>query len=91
MKFRIITTSTKIEDAIKQLITHNDDEFLKSGFLLDYETTENGYYLIFKFMSPAAKAGMTNPLGRRILLAAMKSKLKEADPEIKIEFVKGED
>jgi hypothetical protein len=91
MKFRIITTSTKIEDAIKQLIKHNDDEFIKAGFFLDYETTKNGYYLIFKFVNPAAKAGMTNPLGRRAMLSAMKKKLKEADPEIKIEYVKGED
>jgi hypothetical protein len=76
MKFKIITDSLKIEEALKQMLEHNTDEFLKAGFLVEYNVIKNGFELEFKFVNKAAKASMTNIVGRNMLLWSMRSKFK---------------
>jgi hypothetical protein len=99
MKFEIISSNPKTEEALQQIVSHNEQEFLKAGFYTEYvkiddataqtsEGHQSKYYLIFKFVNPMAKAGMTNPLGRSIMLKSMKDKLKKIDKNIKINYVK---
>jgi hypothetical protein len=88
MKFKIITDNLKVEEALVQIVAHNDEEFLKAGFITEYAIENDGYSLTFKFLNPMAKMGMTNVLGRRLMLRSIKDKLKHLDKDIKIEIVK---
>jgi hypothetical protein len=90
MKFEIISNNPKIEEALQQIVAHNDEEFLKAGFYTEYVKIDDKLYLIFKFVNPMAKAGMTNPLGRNLMLKSMKDKLKKIDKNIQINYIKGE-
>ena len=90
MKFEIISDNPKIEEALKQITAHNDQEFLKAGFYTAYTKEGDRFFLIFTFVNPMAKAGMTNPLGRNIMLKSMKDKLKKIDKNIQINYIKGD-
>jgi hypothetical protein len=90
MKFKIITDNLKVEEALKQIVSHNDEEFLKAGFLTEYAVENYGYSLTFNFVNKMAQMGMTNILGKKIMLKSIKDKLKELGKDIKIEIVKGE-
>jgi hypothetical protein len=89
MKFEIISDNPKIKEALEQICKHQP-EFLRAGFITEWKKIKNKYFLIFKFSNPLAKAGMTNPISRKIMIGAMKKQLSNIDKNIKINYIKGD-
>jgi len=88
MKIEIISDNLKMEETLKQITTHNDTDFLKAGFLMALTGEIPRWEMEFKFVNPMAKLGMTNPLGRTVIVKSMKDKLKLLDKDVKVKVIK---
>lgn len=85
----IASKEPRIEDALKQIVAHNEKDFMPAGFLCSYKKTgDNKYQLTFTFGNPAAKAGMANPLAVKVIIHSMKKQLKNIDKNIEIKRIK---
>jgi hypothetical protein len=89
MIFEIISKNPLTEEGLRKLVAHNEKDFVKAGFITQYEKVSDGvYHLIFTFGNPMAKAGMTNPLGVRLMIHSMKKQFKNFDKYIQITKIK---
>jgi hypothetical protein len=89
MIFEVLSKNPLAEEGLRKLIAHNEKDFMKAGFICSYRKVAEGvYHLTFTFGNPMAKAGMTNPLSKKLMIHSMKKQFKNFDKDIEIKEFK---
>jgi hypothetical protein len=79
----IYSDSPKVENILKEVTSHNDKEFAKAGFRVEYFKEKFGFSVIVMPLSMTAVVGFK--IGKPIILKGLKSEIHKIEPDVKVE------
>ena len=89
MILEITSKNPLVEEGLKKIVAHNKDDFMKAGFVCNAAKVSEGvYHLEFAFGNPMAEAGMTNPLGMRLMIRSIKKQFRKFAEDVEVRKVK---